>query len=85
MPLAVTEWGWSSWSDPQPGKGFVTFEDAQKFFVKSAFYFLGLQRVEILSQFCLGIGPATRDKDPSFFTLADSDTDERSIAGRNDR
>ena len=79
MPLAVTEWGWPAWSGPQPGKGFVTFGDAQKFFVKSTFYFLGLQRVEILSQFCLGIGSDTRDKDPSFFTLADKSADGKLI------
>jgi hypothetical protein len=67
LPLAVTEWGWPTWSDPQPGKGFVSFEDGQKFLVKSTFYFLGLQRMEMLSQFCLGIGPAKREQDPSFF------------------
>lgn len=73
MPLAVTEWGWPAWSDPQAGKGFVTFADAQKFFVKSTFYFLAMQRVEILSQFCLGIGPTDRSVDPSFFSLVDTD------------
>jgi hypothetical protein len=75
MPLAITEWGWPAWSAPQAGKGFVTFEDAQKFYVKSSFYFLGLERVEILSQFCLGIGPNTRDKDPLFFMLVDQGAD----------
>jgi len=79
MPLAVTEWGWPAWDDPQPGKGFVSFTDAQKFLVKSTFYFLGQQRVEILSQFCLGIGPSTRDKDPSFYTLVDREPDGKLV------
>ncbi len=47
--------------------------------MKSTFYFLSLQRVEILSQFCLGIGGKTRDKDPSFFTLVDQDADGKLI------
>ncbi len=75
MPLAITEWGWPAWADPQPGKGFVSFEDAQKFFIKSTFYFLSLQRVEILSQFCVGFGSENREKDPSFFALADRNAD----------
>jgi hypothetical protein len=79
MPLAITEWGWSAWSDPQPGKGFVSFDDARKFFVKSSFYFLGLQRVEVLSQFCLGFGNAARDKDPSFYALVDKGDDGKFI------
>ena len=79
MPLAVTEWGWPAWGDPQPGKGFVSFEDSQKYFVKSTFYFLGLQRVEILGQFCLGIGPDTRDKDPLFFMLANQSADGKLV------
>jgi len=79
MPLAVTEWGWPAWSDPQPGKGFVSFEDSQKFFVKSTFYFLGLERFEVLSQFCLGTGPDTRDKDPLFFMLANQSADGKLV------
>ena len=79
MPLAVTEWGWPAWKDPQAGKGFVSFEDAQKFYVKSTFYFLGLQRMEILSQFCLGIGPDTRDKDPLFFMLVNRSADGKLV------
>ncbi len=69
MPLAVTEWGWPAWAQPDPAKGFVSFRDAQIFYVKSAFYFLSLQRVELLSQFELGVGPDSRDKDPLFFML----------------
>jgi hypothetical protein len=79
MPLAVTEWGWSAWSAPQPEKGFASFEDAQKFLVKSTFYFLAQQRFEILSQFCLGIGPDTRDKDPLFFMLANRSADGKLV------
>ncbi|CAN5820877.1 hypothetical protein BH09VER1_BH09VER1_47070 [soil metagenome] len=73
MPLAVTEWGWPAWSKPNPEKGFVSFRDAQIFYLKSAFYFLSLQRVELLSQFELGIGPDSRDKDPLFFMLVNRD------------
>jgi len=79
MPLAVTEWGWSAWNTPQPGKGFVSFEDAQKFLVKSTFYFLAQQRFEILSQFCLGVGPDTRDKDPLFFMLVNRDSNGKLV------
>lgn len=79
MPLAVTEWGWPAWADPHPDKGFVTFEDAQKFYLKTTFYFLAQQRFEVLSQFCMGIGSGLRDKDPSFFTLVDRGTDGKLI------
>ncbi len=79
MPLAITEWGWPAWAAPQAGKGFVSFGDAQKFFIKSTFYFLSLQRVEILSQFCVGFGSENRGKDPSFFALADRNADGREI------
>ena len=74
MPLAVTEWGWPSYPTPDPSKGFVSFEDVQKFYVKSTFYFLALQRVELLSQFCLGLGEVS-DKDPLIFMLIHTDTD----------
>ncbi|MGB8355717.1 MAG: hypothetical protein WCD79_17590 [Chthoniobacteraceae bacterium] len=75
MPIAVTEWGWPSWEKADPVKGFVSFEDAQKFYVKSAFYFLGLQRVEILMQFDLSIRPDTRDRDPWFYSLVTRSAD----------
>ncbi len=73
MPLAVTEWGWPCWPQPNLEKGFVTFRDAQIFSVKSAFYFLAMERVEILCQFKMGVGPDTRDKDPLFFMLVNED------------
>jgi len=73
MPLAITEWGWPAWAEPAPEKGFVSFRDAQIFLVKSSFYFLSMERVELLSQFELGFGPDTRDKDPLFFMLANRD------------
>ena len=75
LPLTVTEWGWPDWADPKPEKGFVTFADAQKFYLKSSFYFMGQSRFEVLSQFCLGIGSGLRDKDPSFFTMVDHGPD----------
>jgi hypothetical protein len=79
LPLTVTEWGWPSWAVPMPDKGFVTFEDTQKFYLKSAFYFMGQSRFEILSQFCMGIGSGLRDKDPAFFTLVDQGPDGKLI------
>ena len=79
LPLTVTEWGWPFWTVPMPAKGFVTPSDAQKFYLKSAFYFLGQARFEILSQFCMGIGTGARDKDPQFFTLVDKGPDGKLI------
>jgi len=79
MPLAVTEWGWPVWDQPNPEKGFVTFPDAQKFYIKSSFYFLSMQRMELLSQFSLGIGPHARDIDPAMFALASEDTDGKAV------
>jgi hypothetical protein len=73
MPLAVTEWGWPAWVHSPEGKGFVTFEDAQQFYLKSTFYYLSMQRFEVLSQFCLGVGSLSRDHDPLFFMLVNED------------
>jgi len=79
LPLTVTEWGWPAWADAKPDKGFVTFPDAQKFYLKSSFYFMAQARFELLSQFCLGLGTGLRDKDPSFFTLVDHGPDGKLI------
>lgn len=79
MPLAVTEWGWPTWDSPQPGKGFVTFDAAQLFYIKSSFYFLGTERFELLSQFCLGVGPVSRDRDPLFFMLVNEDENKKQV------
>lgn len=79
MPLAVTEWGWPTWESPQPGKGFVTFDAAQLFYIKSSFYFLGAERFELLSQFCLGVGPVSRDRDPLFFMLVNEDENKKQV------
>lgn len=73
MPLAITEWGWPAWAEPKPEKGFVSLTDAQMFLLKSTFYFLSMERVEILVQFHFGAGPDTRDKDPLFFMLVNRD------------
>jgi len=79
MPLAVTEWGWPAFAESQPAKGFTSFDDARKFFLKSAFYFLSLQRVEILILFSFGIGPDTRDADPLFYMLVNRAADARLV------
>ena len=79
LPLAVTEWGWPAWSSAPAGKGFATFEDSRLFYVKSTFYFLSMEHFEILSQFCLGITPASRDRDPDFFALVNGDSEHRPI------
>jgi hypothetical protein len=73
MPLAVTEWGTAAWNDPPPGKGFATYSDSQLFYLKSTFYFLSMERFELLSQFAMGLGSTARDKDPTFFMLANQD------------
>lgn len=74
LPLAVTEWGTPAWQHPPDGKGFATFADAQLFYLKTTFYFLSMERFEILSQFSLGLGPDTRDHDPLFFMLVNQDS-----------
>ena len=79
MPLAVTEWGWPAWDKPNPKKGFVTFSDAQIFLIKSSFYFLSMERMELLIQFELGIGPQAREKDPSFFMLVSRDAEHKLV------
>lgn len=79
MPLAVTEWGYPAWTQANPEKGFVTYDDARKFFVKSGFYFLAMERFEILIQFSFGIGPNTRDGDPLFFMLVNKEADGKLV------
>ena len=79
MPLAVTEWGWPTWDSPQAGKGFVTFDDAELFYIKSTFYFLSAERFEVLSQFCLGVGPVSRNRDPLFFMLVNEDENHKPV------
>lgn len=79
FPLAVTEWGTPAWAVPPEGKGFTTFADSQLFYVKSTFYFLSMERFEILSQFSVGVGPSTRDKDPTFFQLVNEDVPHHPI------
>lgn len=79
MPLAVTEWGWPAWVSSPEGKGFVTYHDAQLFYLKSTFYFLGMERFEVLSQFCLGLGSSSRDRDPLFFMLVNDDENQKVI------
>ncbi len=48
MPIAVTEWGTQSFDNPKPQDGFASRLDAQKFLVKSVFYYLNLDRVSML-------------------------------------
>ncbi len=79
MPLAVTEWGWPAWVTPEAGKGFTTFADSQLFYVKSTFYFLSMERFELLSQFSLGMGSYLRDKDPLFFELVNTDSEGKQV------
>ncbi len=79
MPLAVTEWGYPAWTKANPEKGFVTYDDARRFFVKSAFYFLGMERFEVLIQFSFGIGPNTRESDPLFFMLVNKEADGKIV------
>jgi len=79
MPLAVTEWGWLAGPSAPEGKGFVAFQDSQLFYLKSTFYFLSMERFEVLSQFCMGIGSAGRDRDPLFFMLVNEDSDHKLV------
>jgi len=73
LPLAVTEWGTPAWITPPEGRGFATFDDSKLFYIKSTFYFLSMERFEILSQFDFGVGPSNREKDPTFFMLVNED------------
>lgn len=79
MPLAVTEWGWPASVHADNWKGFVSFEDAQLFYLKSTFYFLSMQRFEVLSQFCLGVDSVRRDHDPLYFMLVNDDDDKKLV------
>ena len=64
MPLSVTEWGAYGYDRPDLKKGLVTHEDAQIFLRKSTFYFLSLERVELLVQYSLGFGPTDPQQHP---------------------
>ncbi len=72
LPLAVTEWGWAAYDQVPEGKGFATLADTQLFYLKSTFYFLSMERFELLSQFSLGVGPRVM-KDPNYFMLVNED------------
>ncbi len=54
MPLAITEWGMPAYPDPDREKGFVSYDDAKSWMVKSLFTMLAMERVEALIHFTLG-------------------------------
>ena len=48
MPIAITEWNVPSYDTPDKAKGFCSRRDGQIFLVKSAFYYLSLERISML-------------------------------------
>jgi hypothetical protein len=49
-PIAITEWGMSSYDQPPATAGWVSRHDAQLFLLKSTLYYLSLERVTTLIQ-----------------------------------
>ena len=54
LPIAVTEWGIQTYDQRPEKSGFSSRHDGQLFLVKSAFYYLGLERVSMLVLHQLG-------------------------------